>query len=293
MAFNIDIGLVSRLIAQQFSSWAQLSIMPVAKSGWDNRTFRLGNDLLVRLPSAPMYAAQVLKEQHWLPALARDLSLPIPTPVALGKPSSQFPWHWSIYRWIPGNTMSLSTINDCSYLANDLANFINELRRIETTGAPKPGMHNFFRGAHPAVYNHDVRLALAQLSHMVDVVAVRRVWQKALLSRCQHQPVWVHGDMSINNLLCNHGRLAAVIDFGMLAAGDPACDLVIAWTMLSPANRVVFKNAVNQDAATWDRARGWAVWKALITLVKLPELSSAVANENVAVINQILADNDS
>ena len=258
----IDGGLAAALIAECFPQWAHLPIRQVLPGGWDNRTFRLGDDLAIRLPSAEGYVAAVEKEQRWLPLLAPQLPLPIPTPVAAGRPAAGFPWPWSVNRWMAGEPVSVAPIEDPTAFAGDLAAFLRALRQADTTDAPLAGPHSFFRGADLAVYEAEARGAIAVLR---DGDWATAVLDRALASRWSGPPVWVHGDVAVGNLLVQDGRLAAVIDFGSSAVGDPACDLVLAWTRFDSETAVVFREAVGLDADTWDRAAGWALWKALIT----------------------------
>ncbi|MCG6113903.1 MAG: aminoglycoside phosphotransferase family protein [Mesorhizobium sp.] len=262
----ISLDLVRRLIASQFPHWADLPVEPVIPGGWNNWTFRLGEQLVVRLPSAERYVAQVEKEQHWLPILARALPLPIPEPSALGTPGEGYPWPWSVYRWIEGAPADGGRIADMGEFASDLGRFLAALRGVGTAGAPPAGRHNFFRGGDLAVYADETEGALTALGAAVDQAGCRAVWRAALSSSWQHAPVWVHGDVSAGNVLVREGRLAAVIDFGSSAIGDPACDLYIAWTFLDAAGRAAFSRAIGLDRACWARGRGWALWKALIVL---------------------------
>ena len=142
----IDAGLVRRLIAAQFPQWAHLPVAPVEHSGWDNRMFRLGADMSVRLPSAEGYAPQVAKEQEWLPFLEPQLPLPIPTSLALGRPSSDYPWSWSVYRWLQGDSAAVAMPDDLEQFALDLAAFLNALQCVMATGGPPPGLHSAYRG---------------------------------------------------------------------------------------------------------------------------------------------------
>jgi aminoglycoside phosphotransferase (APT) family kinase protein len=260
----IDTDLVVRLIRAQFPQWKHLPISPVARSGWDNRTFHLGEEMSVRLPSAQEYASQVEKECYWLPILAKSLPLSIPKPLAQGQPMDEYPWKWSIYRWLKGVSANQGEIEDLSQFANDLASFLLALHRIDPVGGPKPGMHSFHRGGSLSVYDSDVQKSLALLKGKIDEKAVLEVWENALTSTWSHAPVWVHGDLSAGNLLTLNGRLSSVIDFGQLVVGDPACDLVIAWTLFKGESRECFRQKLNLDKATWERARGWALWKALL-----------------------------
>jgi aminoglycoside phosphotransferase (APT) family kinase protein len=264
---EITPDLVSRLIAGQFPQWAGLPVHPVPE-GWDNITFRLGAGLSVRLPSAARYAPQVDKEHRWLPVLARQLPLPIPEPVARGAPGCGYPWPWSVYRWHPGEPASRAALPDLPRFAADLAGFLARLYQADPAGGPPPGDHNFFRGGPVAVYDTETRDAIAALGPSAETGGAARVWRAALAAPWRGRPVWVHGDVSSGNVLARGGRLSAVIDFGCLGVGDPACDLTIAWTFFSGPARQAFHGQLPVDAATWARGRGWAVWKALTTLAR-------------------------
>ena len=292
-SLNINVTLVSRLIAAQFPEWADLSVEPVQKSGWDNRTFRLGEAMSVRLPSAEGYAAQVEKEQRWLPKLAPLLPLPIPLPLALGRPAEGYPWPWSVYRWLEGENATLKGIDDLPAFATALAQFLTALQEVNPADGPPPGPHNFFRGGPLSVYDAETRNALAALKGDIDTAAATEVWEEALSATWQGSPVWLHGDVAASNLLVREGRLSAVIDFGSSGVGDPACDMVIAWTLLSGRSREAFREGlpvdVSGDSATWARGRGWALWKALITLAEHLN-RNPLEEEARRVITEVLAD---
>src|SRR5687767_10675655 len=135
--------LVSRLVAAQFPQWARLPVTPAELDGWDNTTFRLGEDLSVRLPSADWYVPQVDKEHRWLPILAPQLPLPIPAPLARAEPSERFPRPWSVYRWLDGDVLTKQRVSDLATFALDLAAFLNALYQCDPTG-PEPGPHSFW-----------------------------------------------------------------------------------------------------------------------------------------------------
>ena len=263
----IDASLARRLIDSQFPQWADLPIRPVEFDGWDNRTFRLGSEHTVRLPSGSWYAQQVEKEQRWLPVLAPQLPLPIPSPVAKGEPELGFPYPWSVYRWIDGDLASKVRIGDLSRFATDLAGFLAALGRADATAGPEPGEHNFHRGGPLATYEEETFEAIDALGDEVPADDVKRVWADATATSWDRAPVWFHGDVATGNLLVRDDRLSAVLDFGTSGIGDPACDVVIAWTFLSGAGRDRFRAELGVDAGTWSRGRGWALWKALISLV--------------------------
>lgn len=259
-------------------------------SGVDNRVFRLGDEMLIRLPSASGYAAQVKKEQKWLPILAANLSIQIPSPVAMGGPSDAYPCNWSVYRWIEGksaNSLELKDQKLCQ-IAHDLASFLLELHSIETGGAPEAGLHNYYRGGSLSVYDSDTKKLINDLQTIIDKERALAVWQKALSKSWSRQPVWVHGDIASGNLLIDKGRLNAVIDFGCMGVGDPACDLVIAWTFFKDESRQIFMQKMNLDPDTWARARGWALWKACFELAGLEDKSKVDALGQKQLIQEIL-----
>ncbi|WP_328998019.1 aminoglycoside phosphotransferase family protein [Kribbella sp. NBC_00709] len=262
---GIDAALVRRLIAQQFPQWADLPVTPVKVDGWDNRTYRLGSDLTARLPTAAAYVAAVDKEHQWLPVLAPYLPVEIPTAIAKGAPGEGYPHPWAIRRWIDGRTASAETVPDLPAFARSIADFILALQDIDAGGGPLAGEHSFYRGASLQHYHHETVEALAVLKGRIDADLAGEVWDAALASTWGRPPVWFHGDIASGNLLVQEGRLSAVIDFGTSGVGDPACDLVIAYTFFSGPSREAFRSAVAQDSGMWARARGWALWKALIT----------------------------
>lgn len=286
----IESGLVTRLIASQFPQWANLPVKSVENDGWDNRTFHLGDDMSVRLPSGNGYVLQVEKEQYWLPILAPHLPLPIPVPLAMGRPSELFPRPWSVYRWLEGEVASVAQIADLTEFAVSLAQFLVALRKVDATDGPLPGQHNFFRGAPLAVYDDETRRALVALEGMIDTKVAADVWDIALASRWDRPPVWFQGDVSVGNLLVADGRLSAVIDFGTSGIGDPACDLVIAWTLFDGESRKAFRDAIGLDDATWARGRGWAIWKAMIVAAGHSGTNSPTTDGSFRVIDAVIAD---
>lgn len=267
---HIDTALVHRLIAAQVPQWAALPVTPVRPGGWDNRTFRLGPDLSVRLPSAARYAPQIEKEHRWLPVLAPLLPVAIPEEVAAGVPGAGYPFAWSVRRWLEGAPLSEAPDTDPVRMAGDLAVVLAALHRIPVADGPGPGAHNFGRGGPLSRYGAEVEAALAALGDHIERRGAATVWQAALacdggVGRAG-PAVWLHGDVAPGNLLVRRGRLAAVIDWGTCGTGDPACDLAMAWTWFRGASQQRFRAALPLDPGTWARARGWALWKALITL---------------------------
>lgn len=287
---SIDETLVRHLVATQFPQWRDLPVQTVKVGGWDNRTFHLGEHMLVRMPSAERYAMKVEKEQKWLPKLAPLLPLPIPTPLAMGEPNDSYPWYWSVYGWIEGETAAIAPIvNICDFAAS-LAHFLSALQHIDPTGGPLPGPHNFYRGGSLMTYDAETRQAITALKGKIDGDAAAEVWETALATSWQSSPVWIHGDVSVGNLLVQEGRLYAVIDFGGLGVGDPACDLVIAWTFFRDQARKTFRALLPLDEGTWARGRAWALWKALIVAAGLTETNPIEAAHSLRTIEEVLAD---
>jgi aminoglycoside phosphotransferase (APT) family kinase protein len=262
----LDESLARDLVARQFPRWAALPVTRVLPGGIDNRTFRLGDELAIRLPSAAGYAASVAKEQRWLPVIARTVPLPVPEPVAHGEPDDDFPYPWSVNRWLPGEPALTAAVPDRHRFARDLAAFLRALQTVPTDGAPAAGAHSFHRGADPVFYDDETRRAIAALGDRIDGAAATRVWEDGLAATWTGEPVWFHGDVSVGNLLVTAGVLSAVIDFGTSGVGDPSCDLYIAWTYLGPAARAAFRAELGPDDAMWARGRAWTLWKALISL---------------------------
>jgi aminoglycoside phosphotransferase (APT) family kinase protein len=291
-ADGVDIGvaLVSRLVSDQFPQWAALAIKPVERGGWDNRTFHLGERMIVRMPSAAAYSRQVEKEHRWLPVLAPLLPLPIPVPLAMGAPAGGYRWRWSVYQWLDGETASVERIADLTQFATALAQFLAALQGVDATSGPPPGDHNFYRGGPLAIYDGETRQALATLGREVDAAAATAAWEAAIAAAWHGQPVWLHGDVSAGNLLVKNGRLGGVIDFGCMGVGDPACDLSIAWTLFAGESRDAFCAALPLDDETWARGRGWTLWKQLITLARQLKVNPGEAEGARRIIDQVLAD---
>lgn len=275
-AARIDAALVADLIRDQFPEWAHLPLRPVRNGGNDHRMFRLGEELVVRLPSAPGYVPQVGKEQEWLPRLGPALPLPIPALHGIGAATDRFPAPWSVYGWIDGRPLSVEAPQDERELAVSLARFLRALRAADADSAPAPGPHSAFRGG-PLQHYDDEMQALLDRVHGAERDLAAGLWRDALAATFTGRPVWFHGDVAAGNLLVRNGELAAVIDFGCAGAGDPSCDTVIVWTRFQGRARAAFTAEMGVDEDTWARGRGWAVWKALIMLTNEPPQQRSLA----------------
>jgi len=314
-----DAELVRRLLVAQLPRWADLPLREVESDGTVHTLFRLGDDLVVRLPLVAWGADEPARDATWLSRLAPHLPVDIPRVHAVGEPTRDFPWPWGVYGWIEGEhptigagtrtpatpktpttpttpkgrttegrttesrtTASHATdrqstsrlaqptrLDQSTQLAHDLADFVRQLQAIDTTGAPRAG-----RGRPLHESDVQVRASLTRLAHQVDVGeedvdtgAVSAAWDRALEASDWDGPdVWLHGDLMASNLLLREGRLAAVLDWGGLGIGEPACELIAAWTVFPPAAREVYRERLAVDDATWERGRGWAFYFAINAL---------------------------
>ncbi|MFF3482137.1 aminoglycoside phosphotransferase family protein [Streptomyces sp. NPDC002701] len=258
--FDIDAGLVERLVGEQFPAWAGLPVQQVVSAGTDNAMYRLGDDLVVRLPRQPGGAGQVEKEQRWLPRLAPHLPLPVPVPLAEGAPGQGYPLPWGVFRWLDGENIYDAPLTGEAELARaaaELGRFVAALRGVDAADGPPS-----WRGG-PLTDDLPVRAAIRDLGAdgTLDGDTATAAWEDALrLPRWTGAPVWLHGDLLPGNLLARGGRLSAVIDFGGLGTGDPAADVLAAWAVFTSETRPLFREAAGVDDATWARGRGWALY---------------------------------
>lgn len=288
---DIDASLVARLLAAQFPRWAKRPIRVVASSGTDNVTFRLGDDLAVRLPRTAGTAGQVEVDRTWLPRLAPRLPLAVPELLAVGEPGEGYPFGWGVYRWLDGEALRLDRLADPVRVAADLAGFVRSLRALDATGAPVPSDDPFDRGTPLAPRDAMFRAALDELRDEFDTGLVLAAWEASLAARpWTGVPVWIHGDLMPGNLLMSAGRLSAVIDFATLRAADPAGDLLAAWYVFEGEARRVYRAELGVDDDTWARGRGWALSLSLIAIPYYRTRDPAAVDEGPDVIGETLAD---
>ena len=283
-----DARLVRRLLARQFPQWAGLPVSPVDSYGTDHYIYRVGDHLSVRLPRVGWATGQAAKEAKWLPWLAPQLPLAIPRQLAVGQPAEGYPFGWSVYEWLPGENAN-GTIADLDQAAADLAAFIRALRGVSAAGAHQRRPNS--RGGPLAEGDEEVRLSIAQLGDRIDGPAALRSWAESLASPAWHEPeVWVHGDLLPGNLLVRNGRLAAIIDFGTLNVGDPACDLLPAWNVFSGRSRERFRSELKVDDASWLRGRGWALCQAVSALPYYWDTNPGMVRQASHALAEVLGD---
>lgn len=261
---QVDAPLVRRLLEAQMPQWARLPLRPVTSGGTDNAMFRLGDELVVRLPMLERAVAAVEKEQRWLPVLGPQLPLAVPEPVAVGSPGGGYPWPWSVYRWLPGENPEPETL-DREHAADALADFIAALQQIDASDGPCGTPERGYRALPLVGRDARTRTCIRQLQHRYDPEVFSMAWDRALEApEWDGPPTWMHSDLHALNLLAVDGRLTAVIDFGSLVVGDPSCELMVAWTLLDEPARSRFRRRLDVDDATWARGRGWALsWGAI------------------------------
>ncbi|MEU3972135.1 aminoglycoside phosphotransferase family protein [Streptomyces bacillaris] len=278
--------LVRTLIAAQLPQWADLPVEAVDTSGTANVVYRLGDDKVVRLPRTAGSAADVATEHRWLPRLAPQLPVPVPTPLAQGDPTEDFPWPWSVCTWLEGrNPLPGDGSWAPELFAADLAEFVLALRRIEVTGAPPA-----YRGEPLASRDGTTRRVIADLDGVIDARAATAAWDKALTAPARTgKPVWVHGDLQPGNVLVAEGRLTGVIDFACMGLADPAVDLIAAWYLLPAGAREAFRTTVEADDASWERGRGWALSIAVMELAAYRESNPVMARNAWWVLEGLLA----
>ncbi len=282
---DIDADLVGQLVAAQFPGLGALPVRAVPSTGTVNAIYRLGDDLYARLPRLPRWARDLEKECYWLPKLAPRLSLRVPDPVAQGRPADRYPFSWAIYRWIPGQPYADELVQDERQAAGDLARFVTELRQIPAAGAPRTGrrpLRELYDGTWAAIES---------AGDVIDRHAALAAWEHALTAPAwDGTPVWIHADLLRPNLLVADGRLSAVIDFGGAGAGDPAADVIAAWSVFGPAGREAFRAALDVDDGTWNRARGYALHQAALIIPYYAQTNPGFVALAKRTVEQVLAD---
>ncbi|MEB8342392.1 aminoglycoside phosphotransferase family protein [Streptomyces endophyticus] len=288
---SIDTELTRRLVDAQFPQWAGLPLERVEPGGSDHVIHRLGGELAVRMPRHPGPLGALGKEFAWLPRLAPRLPLAVPVPVAQGRPGFGYPWPWSVSRWLDGETATTEKLGDDTAAAGELAGFLLALWDFGRVHRPAPGTAAVPPPQPLADRDRATRAAIARAADTFDAEAMTAVWDAALAAEPWNRPpVWVHGDFHTGNLLTVGGRLSAVIDFSGLAFGDPATDLMMAYSLMAPPGRALFRTALAPDADTWARGRGWGLTGALLAYTAYAHESPGIAAATTRQIHAVLED---
>lgn len=272
----VDTQLVRRLVEQALPEYASLSIEPLSSSGSSNALFRLGDELLVRLPRQHGGSTTIEKEARWLPVIAQGVTAAVPEIVAVGEPGFGYPEKWAVTTWLDGRVPAVpwdvSGNGSSDRAAHGLAQLVAELRQLEVppSASGDPAL-SWYRGGPLADLDHDFRQSIDDCRSIadlgLDLDRALKIWDAALAAEPAIAPInsWYHGDLLAENLLIRNGELAAVLDFGGLAVGDPSVDLIVAWEVLDPQGRQTFRHAIGVDDATWTKGMGWALLIAMIT----------------------------
>lgn len=282
---DINERLVKTLLKDQYPLWANLPLKKIQSSGTDNTLFRLGSEYVVRLPRIHWAADSINKEYEWVPKLAHVLQTPLSVPVFKGKSTSFYPYSWIVAKWNEGDNPDFEKDSEYEHLAKDLAHFLNELHSIQLANGPTSR-----RGVCLKEINKETEQAIKQLAGEIDSHLTASVWRDlANIPSWSKEPVWIHGDFLPGNILIKHNRLSAVIDFSDVGIGDPACDLIIAWSLFGSRSRRVFRENLEQvDNDTWERGQGWALSIALIMLAYYKNTNPVLAALARRMIKQVL-----
>ena len=296
----IDEPLVRTLLAASFPSYARRPLRRLDASGSSNALFRLGDDLLVRLPRQPGGTSAIESEQRWLPHVAASLPVPVPEIVGVGEPDFGYPERWSVVRWLPGVVPTAPSRGEAprTSLARDLASVVTALRELPVPEAALADPRlRWYRGEPLAHMDESTRQAIADSRAIdgldLDLDACAAVWETTLRLpgvRDSVPPRWHHADLVAENLLVHEGRLAGVLDFGGLAVGDPTVDLAVAWDVLDPDARDTFRDLVGADDATWRRGRSWALALGLMTFPYYWSTMPDRCAQRLAMTRAVLAD---
>lgn len=280
----VGLATAQALLADQFLYWAGLALDPVAGGGSDNLLFRLGADMVLRFPRTEWGAGMPGKEDLWLPRLAPHLPLPVPVPLALGHPGQSYPFHWSVTRWLPGRDAGAAP-PDQAAAAQDLAGFLRALQAVPVpedapTRPPEPEDDPFARQM-IAAFRPDEGDPL-RLAALLD--------QALSLPRHSGPPVWGHADLHPLNLLTDGRRITGVIDWGAVAAGDPALDLAAGWYLFDAPARAIFRAALAPDPAAWVRGRALAFRKAVKAIPYYRQSNPTLRAVMAATLRRVLED---
>jgi aminoglycoside phosphotransferase (APT) family kinase protein len=284
---DVDADVVRRLLAEQVPELAALPITRVASTGTVNALFRVGDEHVARLPLVAHWSDDIEREWQWLPWFAaRITTVRLPEPVFKGRPDASYPFVWSVHRWIPGSPYDDTLVDDERAAAETLARFVLELRSLAVVvGAPIGGRDPL------RVLDDDTREAIRDSAGVIDADMAMKVWEQALEAPAWNgDPSWIHGDLLRPNLIVQEGRLVAVIDFGFIGVGDPATDLMPAWSVFGPAGQEVFRSMLDPDDATWSRGRGIALHQAASVIPYYTETNPGFVELSRRAIEQIQAD---
>jgi aminoglycoside phosphotransferase (APT) family kinase protein len=259
------------MIREQYPQWAELPLTRMRPGGSDHIIYRLGDAMTVRFPRHSGAVDQARLEARWLPRLAGHLPLAIPTPIAVGEPYADYPWHWAVHRWLDGSAVTTEEFADSTDAVSVLTDFLAALRSFPVVGGPPA------RPLPLPQRDAATRSNIEAVSADFDSDELTRTWEAGLnAAPWAGRPLWCHGDFHAGNLLATGHKITAVIDFGGLSVGDPANDLLMAFTLFTPALRQTFRRSLQVDEPTWLRARAWALTTGLTAYTAYAAIDPAI-----------------
>ncbi|PCI73597.1 phosphotransferase [Candidatus Dependentiae bacterium] len=283
---NIDIKLVKNLLSQQFSEWKNLNLELIKPEGTDNVMYRLGDDKVVRLPRNQISSLNIEKEINILPILKPHISISIPEVLAVGKSDESYPFPWLICSQLEGKNLDDKDEVDLNQAAIDLGNLVRSMQNINS----KNGI-TCKRGESISSRDNAVRKAIALSGRFFDTKLLTKLWNNVLkASEWKGDPVWIHGDLHPGNLLAQDGKISGIVDFSFSGIGDPAVDLMVAWTLFTKETREIFRAIVRPDDATWERARGWALFLGVLGYYYYVESNPAFAAIAKKSLDEVIID---
>lgn len=252
--------LVKDLLLGQFPEWASDPIQIMQPEGTDNAMYRLGNNKLIRLPRTKGSSLNIEKEMTWLPKLEPSLPIPIPKIIGTGFPDKDYPFHWLICEWLDGLNPNQEGMLDEHMAAKDLGAFVKAMQHINPVNGP-----SCRRGKPLNTCDEEVKKSIPLLKELYDEKLISELWEfTSNVPLWEHDPVWIHGDLHSGNLLAKEKKIVGVVDWGLAGVGDPACDMMVAWTLLGQEGRKIFRSIVQPDDDTWHRGRGWALFLGIV-----------------------------
>lgn len=284
---EINIEIIKTLIEEQFPQYKNLPINEFDTTGTVNSIFKLGNNYYIRLPLTEMYKDSILTEYKILPYLSKKLTIEIPHPIHLGIPNNLYPFHWGIYNWIDGDCYDDNKITNFQEIISGLANFIKELHSVELfEGAPKAGRKPLLD------LNIMTMDALNNSKDEIDCKKAIKIWDSLLNTPVwDNKSVWIHADLLKSNVLIKDNHISGIIDFGSAGIGDPAFDIIPAWSLFSFENRTIFRDKLKVNDIIWNRACAYALHQAAIGIPYYRNTNESFVKQSVYTINEIIKDN--
>lgn len=287
--------IAKELIDSQFPQYKELKIEKIASQGHDNTTFQLGANYTISFPNKDMYQESIQSVYDFLPKIQEYLSIKIPIKMHIGNPSTLFSYRWSIQRYIEGQSSNLILESiDLNQFATELAKILKEFKNIKNLDREnklRPSPKNFFRGGDLIIYKSDIEQSLSILKdEQIDKVWINKIWKHAISVPWKGENLFVHGDIAQGNIIFNDNKLEGIIDFGTMACGDPACDLMMAWNTFTGESRAIFKKIVDYDNDTWIRGMAWTLWKGLLEISQTSKSNANDWKNPQKVIEEIIED---